>query len=71
MSNQELFNYSNTFDLIWLYWYKKYIYKKNKKTGYSSELTSLKQKYKMQSISIEESRNNKNHTLRKKLEEIR
>lgn len=71
MSNQELFNYSNTFDLIWLYWYKKYIYKKNKKAGYSSELTSLKQKYKMQSISIEESRNNKNHTLRKKLEEIR
>jgi hypothetical protein len=41
---------TGNFNLIWYYWYKRYIYQKNKKISLGGELEYLKQKYRIETI---------------------
>lgn len=56
---------SSSFSLIWYYWLKKYMSKKNKKSATLQELSVLKQKYRIESIESQSAQNS--GSLRKKI----
>lgn len=56
---------NSSFALIWYYWLKKYMMKKNKKSATLQELAVLKQKYRIESIETQGLHNSS--ALRKKI----
>jgi len=49
-SQQQSSQAAGSFSLIWFYWFKKYMQRKNKKSGPPIELANIKQKYKIEAI---------------------